>query len=296
MKPRDTAALMLLALVWGAAFLFIREVVREVPPVTVVAGRLVIAACVLVPVALFRSVAMPPRASWWALVFVALITITAAEEHITSSVAATLVGTMPLFTLIFTFVLGTERATADRVAGLVVGFVGAVVLVGPGLHDFTDANTLGEIAVVVSAASYAISTVAARQFARGEPLALAAGQMVIGAAIALPLALIIDGLPSFDVSGRAGLSWLALGTLSSGLAYVVFFTLVQRVSATQVSTVTYLAPIVATLLGWLILDETIGLNLIAGLALILAGIMGVNGTARSLFVRARPVGESHTPG
>jgi drug/metabolite transporter (DMT)-like permease len=128
MKPRDTAALMLLALVWGAALLFIREVVREVPPVTVVAGRLLIAAGVLVPVAIVRSVGMPPRASWWALVFVALfnnvipfVLITAAEEHITSSVAATLVGTMPLFTLIFTFALGTERAPADRVAGLVVG-------------------------------------------------------------------------------------------------------------------------------------------------------------------------------
>jgi drug/metabolite transporter (DMT)-like permease len=140
--------------------------------------------------------------------------------------------------------------------------------------------------VLAAAFSYAASTVVARQYSRGAPLALASGQMVLGAAMAVPLALVFEGVPDADVSLKAALALLALGLLSSGLAYIIFFTLVQRVAATKVSIVTYLAPIVAAFLGWLVYDETIGVNLFLGLALILAGVMTVNGSVRLLARRA----------
>ena len=293
MKPRETAALLVLSLVWGAAFLFIRTAVVDVSPLTVVAGRLLIATVVLVPAALITRAAMPPRASWPALWFMAAFNnvvpftlITAAEQHISSSLAATLIGTMPLFTLIFAATIGAERPNPQKVTGLVVGFVGAVTLIGADLRDFTDANTLAQIAVLAAAVSYAASTVVARQYAHGEPLALAAGQMVLGVAMAAPLALAFDGVPgSLDISAKAALALLALGTLSSGLAYILFFQLVQAVAATKVAIVTYLAPIVATILGWLVYDETIGINLGLGLALILAGVMIMNGSVRLLVAR-----------
>ncbi len=292
MKPRDTAALLVLSLVWGAAFLFIRTAVHDISPLTVVAGRLTIAAIVLVPAALLTRSAMPPRASWPSLAFMATFNnvipftlITTAEQHISSSLAGTLIGTMPLFVLIITWLFATEQPDVEKVAGLLIGFVGAVMLIGPDLRDFTGANTLGEFAVLAAAVSYAASTVVARQYSRGAPLALASGQMVLGAAMAVPLALIFDGAPDADVSLKAALALLALGLLSSGLAYIIFFTLVQRVAATKVSIVTYLAPIVAAFLGWLVYDETIGVNLFAGLALILVGVMTVNGSVRLLAGR-----------
>jgi drug/metabolite transporter (DMT)-like permease len=293
-KPRDTAALLVLSLVWGAAFLFIRTAVHDISPLTVVAGRLTIAAIVLVPAALLTRSAMPPRASWPSLAFMATFNnvipftlITTAEKHISSSLAGTLIGTMPLFVLIITWLFATEQPDVEKVAGLLIGFVGAVMLIGPDLRDLTGANTLGEFAVLAAAVSYAASTVVARQYSRGAPLALASGQMVLGAAMAVPLALIFDGAPDMDVSLKAALALLALGLLSSGLAYIIFFTLVQRLPATKVSIVTYLAPIVAAFLGWLVYDETIGANLFLGLALILVGVMTVNGSVRLLAGRFR---------
>ena len=111
--------------------------------------------------------------------------------------------------------------------------------------------------------------------------------MLFAAAVAIPLTLAVDGVPNTDVSLKAAMALLALGVFSSGVAYIIFFTLIQRVSATNVALVSYMIPVVATLLGWLILDEKIGLNLFVGLTLIIAGMGAVNGGAGALFRRGR---------
>jgi drug/metabolite transporter (DMT)-like permease len=294
LKPRDTAAILLLSGCWGVAFLFIRVVVREVPPTTVVAGRLVLAAAIITPLAWRRDGVMPPRSTWPALLFLAVfnnvlpfVLITDAEQHISSSLAAAIVATMPLFTLIFAVAGRTERADVDKVAGLLTGFAGAVVLVGTDLADVTDSSTLAEFAVIAASASYAISTVVARERSSGDPLSLASGQMVMAAAIALPLAFLVDGRPDLAVGWHAALSWLGLGALSSGLAYVLFFLLIEDLPATQVAVVTYLVPLVAAVLGWAVLDERLGLNLFVGLTLIVVGVAAVNGTLRGTWHRLR---------
>ncbi len=285
MKPRETATLVLLATIWGAAFLFVDVVVEEVEPLTIVSGRLLIACAVLVPAARLSGSLLPPRGSWLAVGLMAVFNnvlpfslITAAQEHIDSSLAATLIGTMPLFVLVITVGAGTERPSAERVLGLIIGFVGAVVVLGPDLRDLTDSSTIGELAVLAAALCYGISNVIAREWAKGPPLSLAASQLVVAAAIALPIALAVDGPDVGGVSAKAGASWLALGVVCSGVAYILFYDLVQRVTATQASIVAYLIPIVATVLGWVVLDERIGPNVFVGLALILAGVMAVNGT------------------
>ncbi|MBI5289344.1 MAG: EamA family transporter [Chloroflexi bacterium] len=288
MKPRETATLVLLATIWGAAFLLIDVVVDEVEPLTVVGGRLLIASMVLVPAARLSGRVMPPRESWAAVVAMAIITnvlpfslITAAQEHIDSSLAATLIGTMPLFVLLITFAAGTERPSTARVLGLVIGFVGAVVVIGPDLGDITSSNTLSELAVLGASLCYGISAVVARQWAKGPPLSLSAGQLVVAAAISLPIALAVDGPHVGAISGKAIVAWIALGVVCSGVAYILFYDLVQRVTATQASVVAYLIPIVATVLGWAILGERLGPNLFIGLALILVGVMAVNGVLSS---------------
>jgi drug/metabolite transporter (DMT)-like permease len=213
--------------------------------------------------------------------------ITVAQEEIESSLAATLVGTMPLFTLVFAWALATEPPSAERAAGLIVGFIGAVVVIGPDLGDVTESSTLAQFAVLGASMSYAIATVVARRYAQGPPMSLAAGQFVIGATVAVILAAAVDGAPPDDVPARALAAALALGVLSSGLAYIVFFGLIQRITATQASLVSYIIPIVATVLGWVVLDEAIGPNLFVGLALILAGVLIVNGGLRAARDRVR---------
>jgi len=288
LKPRETATLVLLATIWGAAFLLIDVVVDEVEPLTVVGGRVLIASMVLVPVARLAGRVMPPRESWAAVVVMAIFNnvlpfslITAAQEHIDSSLAATLIGTMPLFVLLITFAAGTERPSPARVLGLVIGFVGAVVVIGPDLGDITSSNTLGKLAVLGASLCYGISAVVARQWAKGPPLSLSAGQLVIAAAISLPIALVVDGPHVGAISAKGAFAWLALGIVCSGVAYILFYDLVQRVTATQASLVAYLIPIVATVLGWAVLGERIGPNLFVGLALILVGVMAVNGVLAS---------------
>lgn len=288
MSPRDAALLFLLSLVWGAAFLFTDVAVEHIPAFTVVAMRLLVAACMLVLAVWLTKSGAPPRVTWLPLVFMALFNnvvpfslITVAQEEIESSLAATLVGTMPLFTLVFAWALATESPSLERALGLIVGFIGAVVVIGPDLGDVTESSTLAQFAVLGASMSYAIATVVARRYAQGPPMSLAAGQFIIGAVVAVILAAAVDGVPPDDVPARALAATLALGVLSSGLAYIVFFGLIQRITATQASLVSYIIPIVATVLGWMVLDEAIGPNLFAGLVLILAGVLIVNGGLRA---------------
>jgi len=287
MKPQDAALLVILSLIWGSAFTMNGVVVDEVDPLTIVAGRLLLAAVLLTAAALIFRRALAPRSTWGVLFVLAALNnvipftlITWAQEHITSSLAATLNATMPLMTFVIAAIAGTERPETDRAFGVALGFVGAIVLIGPDLGDITSSNALGDLAVLGGSAGYAVSTVIAREKLRGEPMALASGQMIFGALIALPLAFVFRGAPDLSISAKAGLSWIGLGALSSGLAYVIFFALVQRMSATSVSLVSYLIPLVATILGWALLDEHIGVNLFVGLALIIAGMVLVNGTFR----------------
>lgn len=287
MKPADATLLLVLGLIWGSAFAMNDVVVEEVGPFTIVAGRLLLAAILLAGGALLFRAGAPPRSAWGVLLVLAVLNnvvpftlITWAQEHITSSLAATLNATMPLMTFVVAAAAGTERPTPDRALGVAIGFAGAIVLIGPDLTDITSSNALGDLAVLGGSAGYAVSTVIAREKLHGDPTALASGQMFFGALIAVPLALAVDGPPDLAISMEASLSWIALGALSSGIAYVIFFALVQRITATSISLVSYLIPIVATVVGWAVLDEDIGVNLFVGLALIIAGMVLVNGAAR----------------
>jgi drug/metabolite transporter (DMT)-like permease len=293
-RPLDNATIALLSLIWGSAFLFIDVVVREVPPSTVVAGRLTVAGLLLLAIVAATGRGLPPRRLWPVVLAVALVNnvapftlITWAQEHIPSSLAATLNSTMPLFTFVIAVLAMTERPDALRAAGLAVGFVGAVVLIGPDLGDVSGSGLLADLAVLLASVCYATGTVISRQLMRGEALSLAAGQHAFGALIAVPVALAVNGAPDFHISAKAAAAWVALGVGPTAAAYVLFFWLIQRVTATQVSVVSYLIPVVATVLGWLVLDETVGPNLLLGLALVLVGMSGVNGNAATLWRRVR---------
>jgi len=286
-KPRDALLLLMLSGIWGAAYLFIHVVVGEVGAFTVVAGRLLVAAIFLAPLAARSGGILPARGARLPTLFLAVFynvipfsLITIAEKSIATGLAATLVATMPLFTVMVASAAGTEHPSVEAVAGVLIGFIGAVVIVGPDLGDITSSNMVGDMIVVLAAASYGLSTVVARQTAKGSAMTLASGQTIFGAMIALPLALAVDGVPAHGISVEATLSWLALGVLCSGVAFVLFYLILESASATQASIVSYIIPIFAALLGWAVLGESIGVNLVIGLALIVAGVAGVNGGLR----------------
>ncbi len=272
-----------LGIIWGSSYLFIRIAVAEVPPMTLVAIRLVLAALVLI-VAL-RAMGRPfprDRKLWLAYAVMGFLSgalpytlISWGEQYIHSSLAALLQATMPIFTVILAlFLADDERLSWNLVLGVSLGFLGVAVLMLPDLRQGLQANLLGQLAIVASSLSYAGATVFARNRLRSQPpLTSTMGQMTMGALFTLPLSLLIDRPFALSPSLAAIAAWLALTILGTVVAYVIYYALIERTSATFVSTVTYIIPIVGLILGALVLDEPVTANLLISLALIIVGVL-----------------------
>jgi drug/metabolite transporter (DMT)-like permease len=275
----------LLGLIWGSSFLFIKLGVDEMPPAFVAGGRLACGLVLLLIAMRVQHLQMPPQKLWGPLLVVAFlnnvvpwILIPWGEQRISSSLASILNATMPLFTVMIAhFATQDDRLNGTKVGGILLGFVGVAVLIGTDLRDLTGASALGDLAVLVSCVAYGAAAVYARQNLRGQDhTVLATGQLGFGLLITTPLMLLsIGGLHAVP-SMKALLAVGALGVLGSGVAYLIYYWLIERASASQVSLVTYLLPVTAVLWGAAILNETIGLNAIAGLILICGGIFLVN--------------------
>jgi drug/metabolite transporter (DMT)-like permease len=294
MRPADAARLLLLAAIWGSSFLLIKVALEDLGPLHIVAGRLVLGAAFLLVMLKARTLSLPAgRDVWRALAIMAIVSnlipftlITWGEESITSSLAAILNATTPLFTAaIASLVLEGERLTPLRAGGIALGFVGVAVIVGV---DIGGSEVLGELAVVGASLSYGLGFVYARRRLVGRadgPIALSAGQLLVAAALATPLA--AGGGGDFNPSPLAILCVAGLGIAGTGLGYVLYYSLVTNVGATSASFVTYLLPIFGVLLGATLLDESLGLNTVIGAALVIAGIAVAEHAAR----RPAPVSE-----
>lgn len=280
MNARQFLQLAVLSLLWGSSYLFIKVAVAGVEPVTLVEGRLVIGAAVLLAIMRWRGLRLPGGRSWLHLAVMAVVGIMTpqlaiawSEQHITSSLASVLNATTPFFTLLFAAGLfRLERFSAEKLAGLAIGFVGMAILAGTGLTDLASASTRGELAMLLSSAGYGLGYAYARRFLRGEAVVLAATEMLTAALLTVPI-LVSAGHPgSAALTPTRLAAWLALGVLSSGLAYILLFGLLEQVGATQASFTTYLIPIVGLFWGWLLLGESIGQRTLGGVLLILAGV------------------------
>ncbi len=288
--------LITLSIIWGSAFMLVEVVLEDVPPLTLVAGRLT-GAFLFLGAAFAISGRPFPRdaASWRAFVFLGVVNnvfpfilLTWGQDRIDSSQAAILVASMPLSTVLIAHFWINERLTVDRMLGVLVGFGGVFLLVGGDLRDLTGSGTLGQLAVIAGAVGYSTGTVFARRYLQDADIVTTAmGQTLAGTAIMIPLALAVDTPFDLSLSGKTVVAWVAMGVFPSGVAYLIFFRLVRQVSATQASMVTYLIPVTAILLGVLVLDESVASSSFAGLALIIAGIWVVNGGGGWFWARFR---------
>jgi len=271
-----------LAILWGSGFLFIKVALEGMSPIQIVLGRLIAAAVIMVGVIAYRKEHLPRRfLPWTHLAVMAVVTNIApyflfawAEQHITSSLAGVLNATTPLFTLLLAVSTHTERLTAPRLAGLALGFVGVVVLAAPWQHGALGSSLLGIGAALLASLCYAASYVYARRFLTdGElsPLVLSSGQMIAGAILLTLLSPAVARQP-VTLTTNVLTSVIILGVLGTGIAYVLNYRLIADEGATAASTVTYLLPIVAVILGVLILSEPLSWNLAVGGLVILVGV------------------------
>lgn len=279
---------MLLAALWGPSFLFIKIAVADIPPLTIAFGRSIVGAIFLLLVLLLQRKSLPEeRRLWRSLALMALIhnalpnvLFAWGEQYIDSALASILNGTTPLFTIILAhyFVQG-DRLTPAKVGGVLLGFGGLVLLIVPSLSSGVQGTALGLLAVTVASASYGVANVYARNHLRGLPSLVApATQLTLAALYTLPLALVIDRpgqLPPPSPASLAAL--LALGLFGTGLAFLVYYRLLETAEPTYLSMVTYVIPIFGVILGVVVLDEQLTVYALAGFALILTGVMIVNG-------------------
>ena len=282
MTPIDLLLLVALATVWGASYFFIRVAVPAFGPAALVALRVVIGGLLLwgVASALRRPIVVRrhlPRLAILGLLNAALpyLLISAAELHLTASFAAILGATVPLFAAIMAARFLGERLTASRIGGLVLGIVGVAVMVGWGPMALDGATALSVLAMLVASASYASSGIYTKLKLNGvSTYSLALGQQ-LGALVwlAIPGVLLV---PRTMPSPAAVGSLLALGLLSTGVAYLMFFELLERVGPTKTTTVTYLIPIVGMLAGAVMLGEPLTGGMLVGLVLVLASVLLVN--------------------
>ena len=286
--------LVALSVIWGSAFMLVKVALEDVPPLTLVAGRVTTAFLFLGAVLVIRGRTLPrSRDAWFAFTFLGIVNnvfpftlLTWGQQHIDSALAAILVATMPLSTVVLAHVWINERLTLDRALGVVVGFAGVFLLIGGDLQDITGSGTLGQLAIIGGAVGYSAGTVFARRYmVDADPDVTAAGQTLVASVIMIPIALAVDTPFDLSVSVKAGLAWVALGVLASAVAYLIFFRLVRHISATQASMVSYLIPITAVLLGVLVLDESFEASRIVGLAVIIFGVWVVNGGGGWLMAR-----------
>src|SRR5215470_2372142 len=272
---------LLLAFIWGASFTFIKVSLGGLTPSQLVLTRLVLGAAFLLIVILFSRVRLPAFGLVWAhLVVTATLGMVApflllawGEQHTSAALAGVLIGAIPLITLTMaTAVLPTERATVAKVVGLVVGFVGVVVVVSPW---GTAGGTLGgRLAVLGAAASYAAQTVYIRRVLSSRkipPLALATSQLIVGVVVQAVITP-FTGWPAPSLTWPVAASIVLLGVVSTGAAYVIFFRLINDLGATTASTVNYLVPVTAVLIGSVTLQEPITLEMVLGTSIVLLGL------------------------
>jgi drug/metabolite transporter (DMT)-like permease len=275
--------LLLLGSLWGSSYLFIKIVVSEVPPTTLVAVRLGLSAIIMWGVVLASRQPIPRGRSLWGAYTVMgffsgtlpYVLISWGEQYIPSGLAALLQATMPLFTVIMAhFLIREERMTVWSAAGVAFGFAGVVLLMLPDLRQGLQASLIGQLAIVGSSVSYARATIFARVRLRDQPPMISTlGQLTMGAVLTLPLSLIIDRPFDLSPSPTALGAWLGLAVLGTVIAYVVYYALIERTSATYTSMVTYIIPVNGLILGALILDETLTATVLGSAALILLGVL-----------------------
>lgn len=289
MGPTEWVLLIALSILWGGSFFFVGVAVAELPPFTIVLLRVALAAIALHLALRALGVAMPwNRDAWLAFFGMGLLNnaipfslIVWGQTQIASGLASILNATTPLFTVLVAHVLtADERLTRARLAGVLLGIAGVVVMIGPAAMADLGRDVLAQLAVLAAALSYACAGVFGRRFKRMAvaPLATAAGQVSASSLMILPLALMVDRPWTMPVPGVTALAAiLGLALLSTALAYYLFFRILAAAGAVNLLLVTFLIPVSAILLGCLVLGEVLTLAQLAGMALIGAGLAAIDG-------------------
>jgi drug/metabolite transporter (DMT)-like permease len=282
----DWSLLLILGLMWGTSYAFIKLGVQTLPTFTLIASRLLIGFVFIAVVVAVAREPLPrnPKAYvHFAVMAVINIVIpftliTTAERSVDSSIAAIINGAVPLVVILLAaLAFHDEPITLNRLAGMVVGYAGVIVIVSPGLTSASSSALSGELALVGSTIAYGIGAVYSRRNIRGyRPMIPALFQVGFAMVIIATLALAFERPLDVSWNGDAILAVVWLGLFGSGAAYLINFRLLGRIGATRTSILAYFLPVVGIISGALMFGETIDGAVMVGTALVIGGIALVN--------------------
>jgi drug/metabolite transporter (DMT)-like permease len=287
MGLKEWALLIGLSVIWGGSFFFNKVAVGEMPPLTVVFGRVALGAMGLWILVYALGHRMPALGRTWGAFLVLgfmnnLVPFTLivwGQSQIASGLASILNATTPLFAVFVAHIFTSdERMTPGKVSGVLLGLAGVAVLIGLDALQGFGLHILAQFALLGAALCYALSGVFGRRL-RGTPtVVIATGQVTCSTLMTLPLILLVDqpwtlAMPSLGAWGAV----LGLGLLCTSFAYLIFFRLLATVGATNLMLVTFLIPITAILLGSMFLDERLEIHQFAGMGLIFLALATIDG-------------------
>jgi drug/metabolite transporter (DMT)-like permease len=291
---RDWSLLAVLSILWGGSFFFNGAALRELPPLTLVFLRVVFGAAILLPLLRMQGISFPKGvAGWKPFVAIGLLNnvipfslIVIGQTFIPSGLASILNATTPLFTVLVMAAAQEEALQVRRVAGVALGLAGVIILRGWGVESRAGQG-FGILLCLGGAFSYGLAALAARRLLKDSPpLGTATFQLMASTVMMAIVAGATEQPWHLPMPGVA--TWLAvlgLASLSTALAYIVFFQILRRSGATNVMLVTLLIPVTAILLGWLVLGEPISLREIAGAIVIGSALLVIDGRAMRMLQR-----------
>ncbi|EGU29741.1 DMT family transporter [Vibrio scophthalmi] len=288
MNARVWAMLLGLSLLWGGSFFFVGVAVRELPPLTIVTLRVGLAAITLWLVVLVSGIRLPSDPKVWRSFLgmgllnnvIPFALIVWGQTQIASGLASILNAATPIFAVVVAgILLQDERITPLKCLGVALGFIGVVVMIGvPASTDVS--NVLPQLAIIGAALSYSFAGVYGRRF-KGfgiNPILTAAGQVTASTLVLLPITFVVEGVPNIaNVSCNIWGAIVGLAIISTAVAYILYFKILERSGATNVLLVTLLVPVSAILLGSLFLNETLQTIHFVGMALIALGLSAIDG-------------------
>ena len=289
MGAREWAMLILLSLLWGGSFFFMKLSLAELPTFTIVFSRVGLAAITLFIYLKFSGKALPTGLNVWLAFFimgflnnlVPFCLLVWGMTEIASGLAAILNAITPVFTILVAhFATSDERLSRNKVIGVLLGLAGVAVLIGFEALDGFSASMLAMLACLGAALSYALAAAYGRKFREMgvRPVRVAFGQVTASSLLLFPVAMLVDSPWTLSMPGlNTWLALLALGIFSTAFAYVLYFRILEAAGATNIALVTLLVPVSAILLGWMVLGEILVLQHFVGMGLIGLGLVTIDG-------------------
>ncbi len=281
--PLQWTLLLTLGMIWGASFLGVEKALTGFAPITIAALRIALAAVILTFASFAMGIGLPRDRRTWLFAFgmglfsnaIPFTLLSWGQQHVTSGYAGITMAVVPLLVLPLShFLIPGMRLTPIKTLGFGIGFIGVVVLIGPAQilqSGGGDIENIARIACITASMCYAIGAVITRLAPKGEAMAFSAAALIAGSIVALPIALSVEGLPSWPAA-PALLGQLYLGIFPTALATIMLVFIVKTAGPPFLSLVNYQVPIWAVIIGMVVLKEDLPGSFLWALGLILAGL------------------------